>query len=102
MSDNLAQIQIVLARTQRLAAALRADPDGHVRRSANELLVAFAVRAPMEPAVARIRDGVEMLRRGNQDGSRREFQRRAAGLDRLEKLIEQELVPNMRRVGFDV
>ena len=102
MTATLANIDLVLTRIERLADELRADPDGRVRRSARELRSVFAHRQAMEPAVARVRDCVAVLRRENQDGTRREFQRRAAGVDHLEQVVENELLPNLRRIGFDV
>lgn len=102
MNAKLAAIELVLARVERLAKDLRADPDRHVLRSANELREAFSGRLAIEPAVARVRDSVQMLRTANRDGSRREFQRRARGVDNLQELMEQELLPELRRVGFDV
>jgi hypothetical protein len=99
---DLASIHSVLARIERLAEELQTDPDGHVRRSATELRAAFDAHDAIEPAVARVRGSVNMLRSTNQHGSRREFQRRAHGVDHLEHVVEQELVPNLRRVGFEV
>ena len=102
MKAKLAEIDVVLARIEGLAGRLQADPDRHVLRSANELREAFSARRAIEPAVARVRDSVQMLRRGNSDGSRREFQRRAQGVDYLEQVMECELLPELRRVGFDL
>jgi hypothetical protein len=102
MNGNFAQIDTVLARVERLAAELRVDPDGHVSRCANELRAAFEARRAIEPAITRVRDSVQMLRSGNRDGSRREFQRRAQGLDHLEQVLERELVPTLRQIGFDI
>ena len=100
MTGTLLHIDTVLARIERLAQELQSDPDGHVRRSANELRAAFESRSAIEPAVARVRDSVHMLRSGDRDGSRREFQRRAHGVDHLEQVVEQELLPHLRRIGF--
>lgn len=102
MNATLAEIDRLLTRIERLAQELQADPDGHVRRSATELRAAFAARGALEPAVARVRDSVVMLRSGNRDGSRREFQRRAHGVDHLEEVVERELLPSLRRLGFDL
>lgn len=102
MNSKLARIDLVLARIERLAAGLRGDPDCHVLRSATELRVAFDGRDAMEPAVARVRQGVQMLRRGNHEGTRREFTRRAHGVDYLADVMELELLPELRRVGFNV
>lgn len=102
MTGPLAQIDTVLARIERLAGTLCVDPGGHVLRSASELRAVFDRRGAIEPAVARVRDSVHMLRRGNHDGCRREFQRRARGVDHLQEVVEGELLPNLRRIGFDV
>jgi hypothetical protein len=102
MSAMLAEIDGILGRIERLAGELRADPDRYVRRSALELRAAFDDRRAIEPAVARMRESVRMLRRGNQDESRRECRRRATSLDYLDTVVEQELLPQLRRVGFDV
>lgn len=102
MDRQLSQLDSILTRIAELAAELRSDPDGHVRRSVEELRTAFATRAAVEPAVARVRESVNMLRTGNHAGSRREFQRRAPGVDHLGDVVEQELLPDLRRMGFDV
>jgi hypothetical protein len=102
MSTELTEIDGILAEIERLAEELRVDPDGHVRRSATELREAFAGRAALEPAVARVRDSVQMLRRDNQEGSRREYQRRGQGLSHLEGIIANDLLPHLRRMGFEV
>jgi hypothetical protein len=102
MNGKLARIDLVLARIERLAEELHPDPDRHVLRSANELRAAFCGRLAIEPAVARVRDGLDMLRSGNHAGTRREFKRRAHGVDHLEHVMERELLPELRRVGFNV
>jgi hypothetical protein len=102
MDTKFAEIESLLARIERLAVELRVDPDGHVRRSAAELRAAFEARAPVEPAVRRMRDGIVMLRRTNQDGTRREFQQRAHAVDYLQEVLQGELLPMLRRLGFDV
>jgi hypothetical protein len=95
---DLARIVRVLARIERLAEQLQDDADGQVHRSATELRVAFEERIAIEPALARVRGSVDMLRRANDDGCRREF----LGVDHFEQVVEQELLPDLRRVGFDV
>jgi hypothetical protein len=102
MSVMLVQIDGIIGRIERLAGRLLADPDGNVRRSALELRAAFDDRRAIEPAFARMRESVRMLRRGNYDGCRREFRRRASGLDHLDDVVQQELLPQLRQVGFDV
>lgn len=102
MMPSLEGIHRVLLRIELLADSLEVDPDGHVRRSAEELRAAFDARGAVEPAVARMREGLRMLRRGNQEGSRREFRRLSPGVDHLERVVEDELIPELQRIGFDV
>ena len=102
MSATLGQIEGLLGRVELLASQLRSDPDRHVQRSARELRAAFDNRRAIEPVIARMRESVRMLRQSNHDGSRREFRRRAGGLDYLDQVVEAELLPQLRRVGFEV
>ena len=102
MSATILRIDGLLERVERLADQLRADPDHYVRRSAVELRSAFDGRRAIEPAVGRMRASVRMLRRENADGNRREFQLRSVSLDQLDELLEQQLLPHLRQVGFEV
>jgi hypothetical protein len=102
LDRQLNQLDITLTRIAQLAGELRADPDRHVGRSVEELRAAFAARGEIEPAVARVRESVSMLRAGNHAGSRREFQRCAPGLEHLCEVVDQELLPELRRLGFEV
>lgn len=102
MHDKLNHVDAILERIAQLAGELKNDPDGHVRRSIDELREAFTTRGAMEPAVARVRQSIDMLRAGDLEGARREFQRRAPGLNHLSDVIEQELLPDLRRLGFDL
>lgn len=102
MNTALERIDRTLASLNQLAERLLADPDSHVQRSIQELCAAFDSRSAMEPAVARVRRSLTMLRSGNHLGSRREWERRAAGLERISDLVERELLPDLRRIGFEV
>jgi hypothetical protein len=102
MSPGLLRIDGILSRIERLAVRLRADPDRYVHRSALELRDTFDARRAIEPALERMRGSVRMLRRTNHEGCRREFQLRASTLDVLDEVVEQELLPHLRQVGFDV
>jgi hypothetical protein len=102
MSAMLVQIDGVLGRIERLSDQLREDPDQDVHRSALELRAAFGDRRAIEPALARMRASMRLLRRSHHDGYRREFVQRASALDCLDDVLEQELLPQLRQVGFDV
>jgi len=102
MHEQLTQIDATLLRLVHLVEELRADSDGHVRRSVQELQATFVARGAMEPAVARVRESLAMLRIGDRAGSRREFQRHAPSLEFLGYVLEQELLPDLRRLGFEL
>jgi hypothetical protein len=99
MNVSLAQIETVLARIERLAEDLCLDPDELVRRSARELRAAFDLREAMEPAVARVRDSGHTLR--DRRGSCA-LHPPTPAVEHLQQVLEQELVPNLRRIGFEV
>jgi hypothetical protein len=102
MTPMLVHVDGILTRVEQLAAQLVADPDRNVHRSALALRSAFDDRRAIEPAFARMRESVRMLQRGNRDESRREFQRRASTLDYLDAVVETELRPQLRQLGFEV
>jgi hypothetical protein len=102
MSAMLVQIDGILGRIERLADQLREDPDQHVHRSALELRAAFGDRRAIEPAVASMRASMRMLRTSEHDGCRRELAHSASTLDCLNDVLERELLPQLRQVGFDV
>ena len=102
MTPILVHVDGILTRIEELAAQLVVDPDRNVHRSALELRAAFDDRRAIEPAFVRMRESVRMLKRGNHDESRREFRRRASGLDHLDAVVETELRPHLRQLGFEV
>ena len=102
MNDDLTRLEAILARIAGLADHLPVDPDGYVHRSASELRAAFQERRAVEPPLTRMRASIEMLRQHNHDGPRREFRRRAHDLDHIEAVLSNELLPQLRRIGFDV
>jgi hypothetical protein len=102
MTPMLVHVDGILTRIEELAAQLVVDPDRNVHRSALELRAAFDDRRAIEPAFARMRESVRMLKRGNHDESRREFRRRASGLDHLDAVVETELRPHLCQLGFEV
>ena len=95
MSVMLVHIDGLLGRIAHLADQLGEDPDQHLHRAVLELREAFDDRRAIEPAFARMRETVRMLRRG-------ELIRRRSGLDALDEVVERELLPQLRRVGFDL
>ena len=100
MDGKLAQIDLVMAQIERLAGELAEDPDRGILRSASELRAAFGARRAIEPAVALVCAGVDLLRTREQEAARG-FQM-ADGVDRLKLVMDRELLPELRRVGFNV
>ena len=98
----LEQLDCALIRIEHLAHRLRSDPDRYVYRTALELRAAFDGRQAIEPAFARMRASLRMLRRCNEDGSRRDYQRRTRTLDALQAAVEDDVLPRLRQMGFDV
>lgn len=78
------------------------DAADHVRRSVDELRTAFVTRAAVEPAVDRVLRSLTMLQAARRDGHRRDHQREAPGLDNLLTAVRTQLVPVLRRFGFEV
>lgn len=78
------------------------DAAAHVRRSVEELHVAFTSRAELEPAVGRVIRSLLMLETSGRSGQRRDYRRSVSGLDALVNAFETRLLPELRRVGFDV
>lgn len=94
-----AALQVVGVCAARLPAG---DAAGHVRRSVDELRIAFMTRATIEPAVHRVVSSLRMLQAADRDGHRRDHQRVAARIDRLLTAVRTQLLPVLRRVGFEV
>lgn len=102
LTDQLAQLDRLLEQIEQLAARLRSDPDRYVSRTASELHAAFDDRRAIEPLFGRLRDSVRMLRRANHDGTRREFRLCAPTLDELDTVVERDVKPRLRQIGFEV
>jgi hypothetical protein len=100
MNAELMEIEVVLAQVERLASQLRADPDRFIYRSAIELRATFVDRRPIEPAFERVRISVRTLR-SLTPGSAPD-RRVATTLDFLDDVLEQDLRPRLRRLGFEV
>ncbi len=99
MTRELTEISAILGQVERLAAQLRADPDRFIHRSAMELRATFDDRRAIEAAFTRVRISVRTLRQvSHATGGAQP----ATTLDFLDDVLEQELLPRLRRSGFDV
>jgi hypothetical protein len=97
MTRDLREIEAILGQIERLARQLPTDPDWFVERSAIDLRSAFDDRREIESALDRVRISVQTLRRAVADR-----RRPATTLDFLDDVIAHELIPRLRRSGFDV
>ena len=100
--DVFAGVVVALARVTMIAERLLdGDSEGHVRRSIEEFANAFARRENIGPAVARMRQSIVMLHEARGDGSRRAFERDRTLIADLDAAIETQLLPELRRLGFE-
>lgn len=96
-------IEAALQAVERFAGRLFVgDAEGDVRRSVEELRVAFTTKAGVEPAVDRLLRSLQGLHAAGLAGRRRDFQRDSPSVGRLLEAVEQELLPALRRLGFQV
>jgi hypothetical protein len=101
--DVFAGVVIALAKVTTIAERLlEGDAEGHVRRSIEEFAVSFARREAIGPAVARLRNSIVMLHDCRDAGLRRTFERDKALIQELDTAVEERLVPELRRLGFDL
>jgi hypothetical protein len=79
------------------------DVEGHVRRSAHELTLAGEQRCGVEAACERLIEAVRQLDEHNTTGRlRRDFENEAPAVTRLLEAIQEQLVPALKRAGYQV
>jgi hypothetical protein len=79
------------------------DVEGHIRRSAHELTVAVEQRRGVEAACERLMQAVRQLDEHHTTGRlRRDFEHEALSLTRLLEAIQEQLVPALKRAGYQV
>jgi hypothetical protein len=87
----------IAAALDHVASIAERVPDDVVRSSARELQRTFAERGSVEPAVGRLQHSVSRLSR---DERPRAGEQRI--VNQLDAAIIEQLIPELRRVGFDV
>ena len=87
----------IAAALDRVASIAERVPDDVVRSSARELQRTFAERGSVEPAVGRLQHSVSRLSHG---APPRAGEQRI--VSQLDTAIAEQLIPELRRVGFDV
>ena len=73
-----------------------------VLRSARQLERTFAQRESIEPAVIRLQSSVSRLSETSAPADRSAHGQHAALVSQLDTAIAERLLPELRRVGFDV
>ena len=101
MTRDLREIEAILSQIERLARQLPTDPERFVERSAIDLRSTFDDRRAIESALDRVRISVQALQRAGST-QRPTPPRPATALDFLDDVIAHELIPRLRRSGFDV
>jgi hypothetical protein len=100
--EDFAPIEAALHSVDEFAGRLPAgDPENHVRRSLDELRTAFTTRAAIEPPVDRLLRSLTMLNSSAAQGAL-PFRRQSVCSARLLSAIQRDLLPALRRVGFEV
>jgi hypothetical protein len=88
--------QDITAALDRITSIADRVPDDVVRSSARELQRTFDERGSVEPAVGRLRSSVSRF------AKRDEQPWKAKIVSQLDSAIAEQLLPELRRVGFDV
>ena len=79
------------------------DAEGHIRRSAHELALANEQRRSVEATFERLTQAVRQLDEHNTTGRlRRDFENEAPSVARLLEAIQKQLVPALKRAGYQV
>jgi len=94
MKEPFEQIAAALDHVTSIAERV---PDDVVRSSARELQRTFAARGSVEPAVGRLQSSLSRL---SQDELRQASQHKI--VSQLDAAIANQLLPELRRVGFEV
>jgi hypothetical protein len=102
MKEPFEGITAALESVTRIAERLPEDSGGgSVLRSARQLKQTFVQRESIEPAVSKLQDTVSRLSESvRRSGSQPRPQDRL--VNQLDTVIAEHLLPELRRVGFDV
>jgi hypothetical protein len=101
--EDFASIEAALQVVEKFASRLTVgDAEGHVCRSVNELCAAVTKKEGIEPAVDRLVCGLRGLHDVRAASRRRDFGRESPAVDRLLDAVQEELLPALRRVGYQV
>jgi hypothetical protein len=100
--EDFTSVEAALQVVEKFASRLTAgNAEGHVRRSVDELCAAVAKKEEIQFAVDRLPRGLRSLDDARTAG-RRDFQTESSAVDRLLEAVQEELLPALRRVGYEV
>jgi hypothetical protein len=91
--------RLLEAFAQRLPQGGREDD---VRRALTSALIALRERRGVEDVVRHLVSALHELDEGATSGRRREFQRNAPAVGRLLEALQEDLLPLLRRAGYQV
>ena len=105
--EDFTSIEAALQVVEKFASRLTVgDAEGHVRRSVDELCAAVRKeerkKEGIESAVDRLLRGLRGLDDARAARGRRDFGRESPAVDRLLDAVQEELLPALRRVGYQV
>ena len=102
-AEDCTSIEAALQVVEKFAGRLTVgDAEGHVRRSVDELCAAVTKKEGIEPAVDRLLRGLRGLEDARAARGHRDFGRESPAVDRLLDAVQEELLPALRRVGYQV
>lgn len=78
------------------------EREDEVRRSLADTLLALRDARGVEDAVRQLVQTLHQLDEGHAGGARREFQRNAPAVGRMLEALQEELLPLLRRAGYEV
>jgi hypothetical protein len=101
--EDFTSIEAALQVVEKFASRLTVgDAEGHVRRSVDELCAAVTKKEGIEPAVDRLLRGLRGLDDARAARRHRDFGRESPAVDRLLDAVQEELLPALRRLGYQV
>ena len=101
--EDFISIEAALQVVEKFASRLTVgDAEGHVRRSVDELCAAVTKKEGIEPAVDRLLRSLRGLDDAGAATRRRDFGRESPAVDRFLDAVQEELLPALRRVGYQV
>jgi hypothetical protein len=102
--EDLERVLLAIQAIETFAGRLpEGDVEGHIRRSAHELTLASEQRRGVEATFERLMQAVRQLGEHNTTGRlRRDFENEAPLVARLLEAIEEQLVPALKRAGYQV